>query len=132
MIEFAKDSIAINLEGELIIVNYDKLLHDEINEQWEKSGKCANDAGGTVTKTKDLIKKVSFELKFKLIAKCKNREHEFNSDPIQHSIKECDNEARKVIDTFKSKTEEGNMDEFGKRCISTNDGTIDRPMREVV
>ena len=62
-----------------------------------------NDAGGMVTKTKELTRIVSFELKFKLITKYKNKEHEFNSDPIRHLIKSCEDEARRSIKTIRSK-----------------------------
>ena len=72
-----------------------------------------NNSGGTVTKIKKLIETVSFALKFNLITKHTNKEHEFNSDPIRHLMKDCDNEARKVIETINSKSEESSMCMFG-------------------
>ena len=47
---FAKELTSTNLEGELLIINDNKLLHEEINEKLEKAGQHANDAGGMVTK----------------------------------------------------------------------------------
>ena len=52
MLESVKHSTATKLEGEIIIINDDKLLHDEINEKWEKAGHYVNDAAGMVTNTK--------------------------------------------------------------------------------
>ena len=42
MPERVKGSTATNLEGELIVINDNKLLNNDINENWEKSGKHAN------------------------------------------------------------------------------------------
>ena len=86
-----------------------------------------NGDGGMVIKVKKLIRTVSFELKFKLIAKYKNKENEFNSVPVIYLMKSCDNEARRVIKTIRIETEEIKMVKFEKCCISTNDGLIDRP-----
>ena len=55
MLEYVKDSTAINLEGELIVINDKKIMHNDVNEKWEKSGQHANDSRGTVTKIKELI-----------------------------------------------------------------------------
>ena len=71
-------------------------------------------------------------MKFRIITKCKNKECKFNSDPIQYLMKDCDNEKRKVIEKISSKSEESNVDKFGKHCIRTNDEMIDRPVREAV
>ena len=71
-----------------------------------------NDTGGMVTKIKEFPRIVSFELKFKLITKYKNKEHEFNSDPIRHLMKSCEDEARRSIKTIRSKKEESNMVKF--------------------
>ena len=38
MPEHVKDSTAINLEGELIVINDKKLVHNDIHEKWEKAG----------------------------------------------------------------------------------------------
>ena len=91
-----------------------------------------NDTGGTVTKIKELIKTASFEIKFRLITKHKNKEHRLNRDPIQCLMNDCDNQARKVIETINRKSEESNSDKFGKHCIRLNEGIIDRPVREEV
>ena len=69
MLEFVKDSTKTNLEGELSVINDNKFLRKEINEKREKAGHCVNDARGIVTKIKELIRTVSFELKFKSITK---------------------------------------------------------------
>ena len=91
-----------------------------------------NDAGGMVTKIKELIRTAPFELNFKLITKYKNKECKFNSDPIRHLMKSCDDETRMLIEKIRNKKEEINMVKFGKCCINTNDGVIDRPVREAV
>ena len=75
---------------------------------------------------------MSFEIKFRLITKCKNKDHHFNSDQVQCTIKECDNKSRKLIETINSKSEESSIDEFRTFCIRTNDGMIDLPLREEV
>ena len=64
-----KDSTATNLEGELIVINDKKLLHDDVNEKREKVGQYVNDVGGTVTNIKELIEMASSEIKFRLITK---------------------------------------------------------------
>ena len=132
MLEHVKDSTATILEEELIVINNKKLLHNEINEKWEKSGQHVNNAGGTVTKIKELIEMASFEIKFRLITNHKNKEHQFNRDPIQCLMKECDNQDLKAIEKINSKSEESGMEKFGKNCIRTNDVMIDRPVREAV
>ena len=38
VIEHAKGSTATNLEGELIVINDDRLLNNDINAKWEKAG----------------------------------------------------------------------------------------------
>lgn len=81
MLEFLKESTSPYLEGELIVIIDNKLLHDVIHEKWEKAGHYVNDSGGMVTKIKELIRKVSFVPKFELITKYKNKDCEFNSDP---------------------------------------------------
>ena len=43
MLEHAKGLIATNLEGKTTVINGNKLLNNEINEKWEKTGKHAND-----------------------------------------------------------------------------------------
>ena len=73
MLKFAKESTATNLEGDLIVFNGNELLCNEINEKWQKAGNCASDDGGMVAKTKDLIRTVLFELKFKLTTKHNKR-----------------------------------------------------------
>ena len=73
--------------------------------KWEKSGQCANETGGTVTKIKELIETVQFEIIFRLIMKYKNKYHQFNSDPMQCLMKYCDNEARQLIEKINSKSE---------------------------
>ena len=55
ILEHVKDSTETNLEGELIVINDKKLMHNDVNEKWEKSGQHANDSRGTVTKIKELI-----------------------------------------------------------------------------
>ena len=47
-------------------------------------------------------------------------------------MKSCDNEARRVTKTIRSKIEESNMVKFGKFCVITNDGVVDRPVIETV
>ena len=74
---------------------------------------------------------MSFELKFKLMTEFKNKDNEFNSDPIRHLIKSCV-EALTVIKTIRNKTEESKMVKLGKYCIRTNDGVMDRPLRYAV
>ena len=54
MPKHAKGSTATNLKGELIVINDNKLLNNDINEKWEKSGKHVNDTGGTVARIKEL------------------------------------------------------------------------------
>ena len=69
MLERAKWSTATNLEGETIVINYDKLLNNGVNENWKKAGQCTSDAGGTITRTKEIIESSSFEIKLQLMTK---------------------------------------------------------------
>ena len=65
-----------------------------------KAGQCANDAGGTATKMKDLIETESFEIKFRLMTKHENKEHHVNMDPMKCLMKEFDEKFRKVLETI--------------------------------
>ena len=47
-------------------------------------------------------------------------------------MKSYNNEAHRVIKIIRSNAKESNMVKFGKCCISTNDGVIDRPVREAM
>ena len=100
--------------------------------KWEKAGQCANDAGGTATKIKELIETVSFGIKFRLITKCKNKQHQLNMDTMKHLMKECDDKARKALEAISDQSEENNVEKFGNQCTMTNEEMIDRPVREVV
>ena len=99
-----------------IVINNNKLKHDNFNEKWEKEGKHANDAGGTVTKIKELIETASFEIKFRLITKLENKECQFNRDLMKHLTKDCDDKARKTLETINSQSEESNMEKVGKNA----------------
>ena len=73
-----------------------------------------NDAGGMVTKIKELIRTVSFAPKFEIITKHKNKEYGFNSNPCRHLIKLCDDEACRLLKTIRRRTIESNMARFEK------------------
>ena len=55
MLDFVKEHEFPQIEVEIISINDNKLLHNDINEKWDKVGNYANDAGWIVTKIKDLI-----------------------------------------------------------------------------
>ena len=86
------------MEGETIVISDDKLLNNDINAIWKKAGQCVNDAGGTMKRTKEIIEKALFEIKFLLMAKHKKKEHQFNEDPMTCLMKECDDKARKALE----------------------------------
>ena len=69
VLEHAKGSTPMNLEGETIAINDNKMLNNEVNEKWKKAGQHANDAGGVMASTKEIIETLSFEIKFRLITK---------------------------------------------------------------
>ena len=81
---------------------------------------------------KEIVETVSFEIKFQLITKCKNKEHQFNTDPMTHVMKECDDEARKVLEGTNDHQEDKNMDKVGNQRMMANDKILDRPAREAV
>ena len=49
-----------------------------------KVGRYTNYSGGTLAKIKDSIEVMAFNAILKLITKCKNQNHTFNSDPIRY------------------------------------------------
>ena len=94
----------------MTVINHNKLLHDDANEKWGKAGQHANDAVGTATKIKELIETVSFEIEFRLITKCENKEHQFNMDPMKCLMKDFDDKSWKVLETKNSQSEENNVE----------------------
>ena len=56
MLEFVKEYKLPKLQGEIIVINDNKLLYNHIHEKLEKAGNDANNSGGMVTKIKELIK----------------------------------------------------------------------------
>ena len=67
MLDFAKELTMSQLEEELIIINDKKMLHNIILEKWEKAGHYAMYSRGMATRIKELIRKISFSIIFKLI-----------------------------------------------------------------
>ena len=67
MLEFVIESTSSQLEGELIVINDNKLLHNEMIGKWEKKGHYVSDAGGMATQIKEIISKASFSMRFKFI-----------------------------------------------------------------
>ena len=116
----------------MILINYNKLLHNNIIEKWEKAGYYVNDDGGMVTQIIEIISKTSFSTRFKLITNYKNKEHEFNNEPLRHLMKSCDDESRRVLKKIKNRTKESTMVNFGKYKLQINDLVMDRPVREAV
>ena len=86
-LEFLKESTSSQLEGELISINNNKFIHADIRKKWEKSGHCTNDAGGMKNHIKEAIRVASFDLRFKIVTKYKNKECEFKSFTIRHLMK---------------------------------------------
>ena len=56
----------------------------------------------------------------------------FNSDPISHLIKSCNEEAHRVLQIISSRNKESNMLNFGKLSISINDGVMKNPVIETM
>ena len=47
-------------------------------------------------------------------------------------MKECDDKDRKSLEATKNQHEDSNIEKFGNQCMITNDGIMDRPVREVM
>ena len=73
--------------------------------QFKKTHRCASDAGGITTKIKELIEATSFDLMFELTTKYKDKDFIFNSNPIRHLMKSCNDEAHRVFKKIRSRTE---------------------------
>ena len=57
---------------------------------------------------------MSLNTRFKLITKHKNKTFEFNSDPLRHLIKSCEDEDRRVLSKINSGTSTTNVLNIGK------------------
>ena len=60
-----------------------------------------NDAGGMATQIKETIAKTFFSMIFKLITNYKNKDHNFNNEPLRYLKKSCDDEARRMLQIIK-------------------------------
>ena len=78
------------------MINDINLINKGINETWGKAGKCVSNSGGIETRIKELVEAMSSNTRFKIITKYKNKNKTFtfNSDPLRHLMKYCNNEAR--------------------------------------
>ena len=79
ILEFLKESTTSKLEGELILIKDNLLLHNNIIEKWEKVGHCVSNAGGMVTQIKETITKTFFSIMLKLMTNYKNTQNDFNN-----------------------------------------------------
>ena len=85
-----------------------------------------------ITRTKEIIETSSFGIKFQSMTKYKKKECQFNKDPTTCFMKECDDEARKVLEGMNNHQEDKNMDKVGNRRAILNDEILVRPVREAV
>ena len=70
-------------EREIIMTNDNALLNKEVNKKWRKAGNYANDAGGIVTKIKQVVDSLSCGIRFELRTKHKNKTVDFKIDPFK-------------------------------------------------
>ena len=70
-----------------MLINDNKLLHNDIIGKCEKVGHYVNGSGGMVTQIKEIIAKTAFSTRLKLITNYKNKVHDFNNEPHSNLIK---------------------------------------------
>ena len=59
-VEFCERIKNVQFEGHLIVIDDNKLMHNDMIGKWEKAGHYVNDTGGMVTQIKEMIKNVLF------------------------------------------------------------------------
>ena len=90
-----------------------------------KSGNKENDFGDAVSRIKELVEAMVCNKNFKLITKHKNETFSFNSNPLRHLMKYCDNEAHRVLSTISSRVSTTNVLNFAKKSIIINDSVME-------
>ena len=109
------------------MINDNKLLCNNMIEQWEKVGNYVNDVGGMATEIKEIIAKMSCSIKFRLMKKHKNKEHDFNNHTLRNLMEPCNDKSRRVLNDIKNRNEDRNMVKFGKWNIRVNNKAMCMP-----
>ena len=76
-----------------------------------------NDAGGMVTQIIELIRKVPFDIRCKLITKHKNTEQEYNSNPFRHLMNSCDDEESRLLKKIKTDLKKAAWSNLGNSLL---------------
>ena len=92
----------------------------------------AGDAGAEIAEMKEILNRIQFDVEFKLIRGHEPAIDQFNRNPLQHLMKGCDEEARKIRENCITKERETNIKHVGKCSLEIRGKIVTNSVIEAI
>ena len=119
-------------EGELCVGFDHRKACEKIVSQIRRTNDYAQESGSEISRIKELLEKIKFDIKLRLVRGHDDPTKQFNSQPLKHLIRECDLKARKTrtdVDNFDQTT---NIKFYGNYATMHNDVIMSRNIQDAV
>jgi len=118
--------------GKIEIGFDNKKAYKEIKTTLRKYTKYAQDAGAEITRIKEIMQELKFDVEIKLITRYKKEKITFEEKPLKYLLSKCDAEASKMRKQIQEKSNATNIKHVGKCALKVAGNITTNSIQETI